>query len=104
MEEKNITGDTDEIMVLERCGLKLHRVYTFQPYTHWRIKQILKQRYNAELIPIGGYKCSRVYNYRQSYRLVDCTTGRTIMEEVELDTLRRVFAKAGIPLHDENSL
>lgn len=103
MEEKNITDDTDEIMIPEGCELKLRRVYTYQPYTHWRIKRILKQRYNAELIPIGGYKCNRVYNYRQSYRLVDSATGRTIMEEVRLDTLRCIFAKMGIPLHDGES-
>lgn len=99
MEEKDI----DEIVIPEDCELKLRRVYNYLPYTHWRIKRILKQRYNAKLIPIGSYKCNRIEGYKQRYRLVDCATGRIIRKEVKLDTLRRIFAKEGIPLHDKKS-
>lgn len=91
--------DDDEIMLSPNATFK--QVYTFLPYTHWRIKEILKYGFDYRLDPIGGYKCNRVPNYVQGYNLVDNATGKIIQENVHLDFFRKIFAKASIPLHSE---
>ncbi len=83
--------------------IRLKKCYSYMPYTHWRIKRILKQEYNAGLAPIGGCRCSRVPDYKHSCRLVGCTTGSAIMEGIKPDTLRRFFAQKGFPQYDGES-
>lgn len=78
-------------------GATLHRVYDILPYTHWQIKKILKAL-GLHLEPIGGYKCNRVPNYKQHYRLIKTDTGEVVNPDITNDTIRRVFARKDIPL------
>lgn len=83
------------------AGIKI--VHDYLPYTSCRIKRILKEHYGAHLNPIGGYKCNRVPNYHQHYELVDTATGRVLVKDLTLDTLRCFFARRDFPLEDEYS-
>ena len=93
--------EDEEEIVLEE-GAVFKRIYDYLPYTHHRIKEILKENCHCYLKPIGGYKCNRVPNYRQEYEIRDLTTDKVINERVNLDTLRRFFAKYDFPLHKSN--
>lgn len=90
--------DEDEIIIPE--GAEFHRVYDYLPYSHWRIKRLLKEL-GWHLEPIVGYKCNRVPGYKQKYDVVETESGKVIRKNVTLDFFREIFAKNGIPLHDE---
>lgn len=87
--------DDDEIDLAGMTGI---RKYSYLPYSYWRIREILKDHYNAYLEEIIWYKCSRVPNYHQAYKIKNISTGNIIAENVVLDDLRRVFAKQDFPL------
>ncbi len=97
-----MSKDDDETLDLE--GRTGQRVYSYLPYTHWRLKQLLNDYANCHLVPIGGYKCNRVPNYTQHYQIVENSTGKVINPDVTNDTLRCFFAVRGFPLHDEETL
>lgn len=84
-------------------GATFTRIYTFLPYTHWRIKEILKDHYNAHLVCIRGYKEGRYPGYRQHYNIYNNTTGNLIAEHIYLDGLRSFFARQNFPLHKKKN-
>lgn len=92
----------DDVIIFDE-NATLTRIYTYQPYSHWRIKEILREHYGAYLQPIGGYKCNRVPGYRQRYDLMDMETKEVLCENVRLDTFRHIFAKENYPLHKEEN-
>ena len=80
------------------------RVYDFLPYTHWRLKQLLNDYYNAHLERIRAYKEGRYPGYRQRYNIYDNDTGKLIRSNVHLDDLRRFFASKDFPLQKEDTI
>lgn len=100
-DETNVYEEEDEIILPPHTGL--HRVYTYLPYSHWRIKQILNDYYNAHLVCIRGYKEGRYPGYHQHYNIYDNTTGNLIAEHIYLDDLRSCFAKEDFPLHEKKN-
>ena len=98
---RNECEDNEEIILPPHTGL--HRVYTYLPYSHWRIKQILNDYYNAHLVCIRGYKEGRYPGYHQHYNIYDNTTGNLIAEHIYLDDLRSCFAKEDFPLHEKKN-
>ena len=80
----------------------LHRVYDYLPYTHWHIKQILNDYYNAHLVCIRAYKEGRYAGYKQRYNIYDNDSGSLIRKNVRLDELRRLFAHKEFPLQEDN--
>lgn len=81
----------------------LHLIYDWLPYSHQRIKEILKEHCNAYLVPYRGYKLGRnIPNYKQNYEIRDITTDKVINERINLDALRKFFAKREFPLHRSN--
>lgn len=70
----------------------------FLPYSHWRIKEILKEDYHCELQPIGGYKCNRIPHYVQKYRLYDIDNQKVLLDRITLDAMRIHLTKQGYPL------
>lgn len=96
----NKNNDMEEFDMEFEENATLHRIYTFAPYTHWRIKQILNDYYNAHLVCIRGYKEGRYPGYKQHYNVYDNTTGHLIREHIYLDDLRRLFARQDFPLQE----
>lgn len=86
--------DTDDLSTI--TGLTLVRDYL--PYTPSRIKQIMRDDYNIELIWTCPYKGGRYPGYRRKYSLVDITTKTTVKTWVSLDDLRYFLAPLGYPL------
>lgn len=83
---------------------KFKQVYDYLPYSHWRIKRILKENFNYRLEAIWqGYKASRYKGYVEKYRLIENDTDRIVNPCITLDQIRHIFANADIPLHDEKS-
>ena len=77
------------------------RRYTYLPYSHQRIKQLLMEQYGIELEYIHpGYKGGRYPGYVNSYRLKRADTGEIINPRVKLDWLRYFLAQEGHPLHE----
>ena len=50
-----------------------------------------------------GYKVNRHYNYHELYRIIRISDGKVIHRRIDLDSLRRFFAKLDIPLEDDHS-
>uniref|UniRef100_UPI00405757F1 hypothetical protein n=1 Tax=Acetatifactor sp. TaxID=1872090 RepID=UPI00405757F1 len=99
MSEKNI----DEKYDLEMDpNAGLHRVYDYLPYSHWRIKQILRDYYGARLVCVRAYKEGRYPGYKQRYYIYDIATGKLIRKDIRLDELRRLFAHEDFPLEEDN--
>lgn len=93
--------DDVEIIIPPGTEIKLRRGHTYLPYTHWQIKRILKAL-GMHLVEIGGYKCNRVPNYKQHYKLVKDDTGEIVRPDTTNEELRRIFAKADIPLDSQD--
>ena len=70
------------------------------PYSHQRVKQILRDYYHYRLKPVGGYKANRRYGYVQKYHVIDTDTGETILEWVTLNAIRIVLTEEGFPLFE----
>lgn len=96
MKQNGSTGEEFEIDE----NATFRRVYDYLPYTHWRIKEILKVYFNAHLKCIRGYKEGRYPGYKQHYNIHDSSTGELIREHVYLDDLRHIFAGMDFPLHE----
>lgn len=86
-----LTGDEEFILT-----------YDYLPYSYYRIVEILRTYYNAELNLVRGYKEGR-YNpdYKQRYEIRDITTKEVVNENIHLDDLRYFFANKNIPLVEE---
>lgn len=94
-----IENEDDETLEFKE-NAKFTRVYDYLPYSHWRIKQILNNYYNAHLVCIRGYKEGRYAGYKQHYNIYANGTNRLISEHVYLYDLRCIFARNGFPLHE----
>lgn len=82
----------------------LHRVYDTLPYTFHRLQRILQQ-YDMRMENIWqGYKVNRHYNYHELYRIIRISDGKVIHRRIDLDSMRRFFAKLDIPLEDDHSM
>lgn len=94
--------NNEEYDIILPPDIKLHRVYDFLPYTHWRIKQILQDYFNAYLVRQRAYKEGRYAGYKQRYNIYDISTGKLIRSNIHLDDLRHFFASKDFPLHEDN--
>jgi len=92
----------EEYDIILPPDVKLHRVYDFLPYSHWRIKQILRDYCGAYLVCIRAYKEGRYPGYKQRYNIYDISTDKLIRSNVRLDDLRRFFAGKDFPLQENN--
>ncbi len=73
--------------------IKLHRIYTYRPYTYHRIKRIFNDYFNVEMVYINqGYKANRRPGFCERYDLVEKDTREVIAKFVSLDQCRRVLA------------
>lgn len=73
--------------------IKLHRVYTYRPYTYHRIKRIFNDYFNIEMVYLNqGYKANRRPGFCERYDLVEKDTREVIAKFVSLDQCRRVLA------------
>lgn len=81
------------------------RVYPVvpKPYTHWRIKRILRDYYALELENIfQGYKANRRYGYCRLYRVLDIETKEVFIECISMDGLRQILTEQGFPLKESS--
>ncbi len=85
--------------------IKLHRIYTYRPYTYHRIKRIFNDYFNVEMVYINqGYKANRRPGFCERYDLVEKDTREVIAKFVSLDQCRRVLAYYyNFPEEDEYS-
>lgn len=80
-------------------------VCTYKPYTFWRIKRILAKYYDCRLENIWqGYKSNRRPGYCEIYKIVQNYDNKVILTGVKLDALRKIFARKGYPLNDEEDV
>lgn len=68
------------------------------PYSHQRVKEILREDYHYILKPVGGYKANRRFGYVQKYHIMDDDTGDTIAKWVTLNAIRIILTQEGYPL------
>lgn len=81
-----------------------HRVYTYLPYTHWRLKEILSKYFNAYMVCIRGYKEGRYQpGYKQRYNIYLNGSGYLLGKNIHLNTLRCIFAEREFPLHEPDT-
>ena len=74
------------------------RHYGYLPYTHHRIKQIMRDL-GIEMMWMHPYKCGRYHGYKRRYKLLDIETGEAISETwFSNDDLRYFLAQMGFPL------
>ena len=94
-------NETDEIVIPD--GATFTRKYAYLPYTYHRIVKILKDA-NMYLELLTGYKAYRYENCygnrQQRYNIRECGTNRLIRENLFLNDIREILAKAGYPLHE----
>lgn len=93
--------NNEEYDIILPPDVTLHRVYDYLPYTHWRIKQLLRDYCGAYLVCIRAYKEGRYPGYKQRYNIHDIATDKLIRSNVRLDDLRRFFASKDFPLKEE---
>ena len=79
---------------------KFTRVYSYLPYSYWRITEILNKYYKAHLVCIRAYKEGRYPGYKQHYNIYSNIDNALIYEHIYLDDLRYTFARVGFPLHE----
>ena len=94
--------NNEEYDIILPPDVQLHRVYDYLPYTHWRIKQILQDYFNAYLVRQRAYKEGRYPGYKQRYNIYAISSGKLIKKNVRLDDLRYFFASKEFPLHENN--
>lgn len=95
-------NNNDEEYVINCEGLGTpKRIYDWLPYSHHRIKQILRDYYGMRIERVRAYKEGRYPGYKQRYYLYDNTTGELIRKNVRLDAFRCLFASKEFPLHEE---
>ena len=98
----NNIGNEDEEELDFGENAKFTRVYSYLPYSYWRIVEILNVYYNANLVCIRAYKEGRYPGYKQHYNISSNIDNALIFEHVYLDDLRHVFAHAGFQLHESD--
>lgn len=70
----------------------------FNNYSFWRIKRILEKDYNYRLENIWqGYKANRKSNYVKRYNLIENDTNSIILENITLNSLRKVLTEENYP-------
>ena len=75
-----------------------------RPYTYFRLMRILQETgFKAEVI-WQGYKAQRRKGYQECYRIIRLADGKTVVEGITLDSLRRLFTSLGFPLEDRKSM
>ena len=73
----------------------------FNNYSFWRIKRILEKDYNYKLENIWqGYKANRKSNYEKRYNLIENDTNSIILENITLNSLRKILTEENYPLKD----
>ena len=73
----------------------------FNNYSFWRIKRILEKDYNYRLENIWqGYKANRKSNYLKRYNLIENDTNSIILENITLNSLRKILTEENYPLKD----
>lgn len=73
----------------------------FNNYSFWRIKRILEKDYNYRLENIWqGYKANRKSNYEKRYNLIENDTNSIILENITLNSLRKILTEENYPLKD----
>lgn len=73
----------------------------FNKYSFWRIKRILERDYNYRLENIWqGYKANRKSNYEKRYNLIENDTNSIILEDITLNSLRKILTEENYPLKD----
>lgn len=73
----------------------------FNNYSFWRIKRILERDYNYRLENIWqGYKANRKSNYEKRYNLIENDTNSIILEDITLNSLRKILTEENYPLKD----
>lgn len=74
----------------------------FNKYSFWRVKRILKTEYNYRLEKIyQAYKANRNPNYVELYNLIDNDTNSIILENITLNSLRKILTEENYPLKDK---
>lgn len=77
----------------------LHNGIQVLNYSHQRIKQILRDDYNNDLIVNwSGYKGNRKPNFVETYKLIDNTSKSVVIEKATLDAFRYIFTNKGYSL------
>lgn len=75
----------------------------FNNYSFWRIKRILEKDYNYKLEKVWqAYKANRKPNYVERYNLIDNDTNSIILENITLNSLRKILTEENYPLKDKN--
>lgn len=70
----------------------------FNNYSFWRIKNILENDYHYRLERINqGYKANRRRNFVELYNLIDNNTNSIILENITLNSLRKVLTEENYP-------
>ncbi len=100
MNEQN--ENEDDIVIEIPDDVQLHLVHVYLPYSHQRIKQILRDYFNCRLERYWqGYKANRRPGYCEIYAIVNNSTNEIIFKKVTLEQLRYVLAeKFDFPLHE----
>lgn len=84
--------------------IHLHRKYDYLPYTVHRIDRILASMGCRKERIFQGYKANRRFGYCEKYRIICIEDGKIIVSCIDLDSLRRFFAREDLPLEDEKSI
>ena len=72
----------------------------FTNYSQHRIRQILRDDYWCELIPIWeGYKGNRRLGHVKHYKVCRIDTKEIIISDATLNGLRIILGREGYPLH-----
>lgn len=71
------------------------------PYSHQRVKQILRDDYHCELLPLWGYKSNRIPPYVRRYNLIDMDTRETLLKSITMNAIRIQLTKENYPLRQE---
>lgn len=93
--------DEDDEIILEDFDLEgFAFTPVYLPYSHWRVKELFREKYGIEVAAIyGGYKANR-YRDCLTYRLTWLDTGEEIVSGINLYQMRCFLAKQRFPLRE----
>ena len=100
IEDGGIYYDEEIAEFFQNCT-KESIVFTpvYQYYSYHRVRQLLREEYNLDMITNhGGYKANRYRDFC-TYKLVWLDSGEVYADKVTLHQLRRCLAKDRMPLH-----
>lgn len=92
-------SEEDDVIEFEP-GLHFVRAHNYIPYSHWRVKRILKEHFGCHMEKINGYKYNRTHP-ETLYRVIFTETGETLFEKVTLHQLRKFLAQKDFPQFDD---